>query len=252
MSTLEQLCKERNLENVIIELDDEICSTDNKKTTDIKFISCGHVKQVKISSLTKSTPKCILCKQESRNKLIIGNEIKCCNCSKLFPLNKTNKYNYNFHCKDCKSTIKPENVFKVKLQDCLQIKKSYKFKDTQLTADFLINYKNTEIIVEIDEIQHLYDSSNRKNHLIKDQMAKDQNKFLLRMHKDVLYSFINNYEKILDVNYLNNQQICHLFIYKGETKEEIENSNKFYDKLYHNKVNKHKKTKKDKESSETE
>jgi hypothetical protein len=162
MTTLEQLCSERQLENMTKELNEEICSINNKKTTDIKFLNCGHVKQVKISSLTKATPKCIQCKSESRNKLIIGDKIKCCNCNVLFPLTKTNKYNYNFHCSSCKSIIKPENIFKDKLQDCLQLKKTYKFNDSQLTADFLINYKNVEIIVEIDEIQHLYDSSNRK------------------------------------------------------------------------------------------
>jgi hypothetical protein len=61
------------------------------------------------------------------------------------------------------------------------------------------------------------------------------------MHKDVLYSFINNYEKILDDNYVNNQNKQSLFIYKGETEEEIEKSDKFYDKLYQNKVKRHRK-----------
>jgi hypothetical protein len=208
-------------------------------------LECGHIKIVKVSSLAckkyRENFGCLDCRRKENNPGYDPetNCITCQGCKTLFRLPEQNINHLlrtiKNNCFYCKEPNKYEHKFYKSLTNKLEIYKNYKFDGYRLVEDFYIKHKKDDIdytvIIALDEAGHIYQKKTNIGHIMKDNLISEMtnNTIMIRLHSEIMFSFINDYETIINEAIDNHSD--NLFYYHGCNKSEINMSKTFYDKV---------------------
>jgi hypothetical protein len=105
-----------------------------------------------------------------------------------------------------------------------EIKRNNRVRNKKDDIDYII-------IIALDESGHVYQKKTNIGHHTKDKLISEMtnNTIMIRLHSEIMFSFINDYETIINEAIDNHSD--NLFYYHGCNKLEIDMSKSFYDKV---------------------
>lgn len=251
VNTVSEFLSKNNLklsEEFVKDIDERI---HNKNKFYMKYLlPCNHEKHIKISSMASSRfdPfNCLVCKREKKNTQIDYKKltVTCPKCEIFYRITNDKIYSniHAFKCHNCadeereEGKKKPEAKFYRNFYKDFNLYKSFKYPNSQCTADFFIykkdevyeedeeNHSKINLIIEIDDASH-NSKKGKRNHEYKDTSATNLKFKVLRIHRETLDSFIDEGKAIINDIIENHEPGIHY--YKGGNDKEKIFSKSFY------------------------